>query len=305
MDVQKKNKNLLSQVLANKNKDTVPGVITLVKELMEANSSESNTLKIEELNLKIHAAFLLAREKELNASEKAFDKIILYMNDLFNYESFEFYCSQLLYLPGKSYLEFKKGERDSTISMVKKSIEYAVTLQNYSSSHNIGVYISQMLDNLARVYLVFNEIKEWQNIVLENIHFLTNNHLPSFCENFIPSHDFSANPHKHLMLIGIINNTIMSIVRNNLITENNLINSIVLTKTSEPLIKQINKWVLLNRLLTKQEGGTKSFEMAYNEFLSYKNNKHDNLRILKLYLKSRIKKERVQLYSNQCLMIGV
>ena len=120
MDVQKKNKNLLSQVLANKNKDTVPGVITLVKELMEANSSESNTLKIEELNLKIHAAFLLAREKELNASEKAFDKIILYMNDLFNYESFEFYCSQLLYLPGKSYLEFKKGERDSTISMVKK-----------------------------------------------------------------------------------------------------------------------------------------------------------------------------------------
>lgn len=305
MDGQKKNTNISSQASVNKYGVSGRGVFSLIKELMEANSTASDVLIIKKLNAGINDAFSLVKEKEFKMAEIAFDQISVKIIDSFNQYSFQYYCCELLYLPGYAYLEYKKGKKDEAISLTRKSIEYAIILQSYPSSDNIALYISQMLDNLARLYLVCNEMDEWKEVVLENIHFLANGHCPAHCENFIAPHNFNTNPLRYVMLTGVLNNTILSIVKHKLTAAYKLFDSIALEDASQPLMAQIYNWVKLNRLLTQQKAGSELFETTLNEFLAYKNSEYSDLKILKLFIKSRISKEKVQLYSHRKLIAFV
>jgi len=271
-------------------------IMKSLQQMVVTNSNKSNALIIDNLTLKYSAGFRLAKEREFTRAKSICDNADATLENTFNENSFEFYYCQLLAISTKSYLEFRLGNKDLGIELTKKGIEYAILLQDYISSNNIGLFVSQMLMNLAKIHLYYNEINKWQSITIENIHFLTNFTLPMECENF-KIEDLKKASLRYFMLIEVINEALINVVKYKVINGHDFINSIVLKEISEPVIAQINSWKELNVALNQYNTKGNEFIIAWNNFLSSENGRYD-LQILKLSLKNRIKKEGVQLHGN-------
>jgi len=296
MDINLKDKNPTLQIRANNKRSTGEGVIGLLEEIITRNTSKSDALKIHNLRKEYDKGFYLARTNEFHKAKNVFDKTDATLHSLFHRNSFEFYCIQLLAIPPKSYLAFKVNQNNIAISLTKRSIEYAMLLQDYPSSRNLGLYISQMLTNLAQTYMVSNEIEYWRKTALENIHFLANFTLPRNCQDFKIENLKKASI-RYFVLIDAINDALISIVKYRGANGREFINSIHFNDVSDPIITQINVWKTLNFCLNQQNTETEFFQKGYHSFLEYEDGIYD-LRYLKLFLKNRIKKERIQLHNS-------
>ncbi|WP_299435384.1 hypothetical protein [uncultured Aquimarina sp.] len=272
-------------------------IMKLLEEMAIANSSKQDILKIKNLLLKYNKGFRLAKEKEFNKAQSVFLNADIVLHYQFKEGSFEYYFIQLFAISSKSYLEFKMNNKEQAIVLTKKGIEYSILLQEYQSSHNImGVFISQMLENLAKIHLLSKETKDWYDITLENIHFLLNFSRPRNCQDFDISR-FKKTPLqlRYSKLISVLNDVLINITKFKVTNGQKLIESIIINDKSDPIITLIDSWVELNVCINKQHTQTDVFNTTYNNFLESEHNNYD-LQNLKLFLEYRIKEEGIQLY---------
>lgn len=276
---------------------TLKEIDILFDEMAIANTSKRNNLKIKKLEFQYVKAFQLANKKEFDKAKNILHKADNFLHDHFKEGSFEYYFSQLFAIQSKSYLEFKIKNKSQAILLTKKGIEYAILLQDYLSSYNImSIFISMMLKNLAKIHLLNNEIKEWHDITLENIHFYLNFSMPRNCQGFDMS-GFKKTPlHlRYYVLTTIITDALNNIVKFKVKNGQDLIESIIIEDKSDYFIGLIDSWIKLNVYINKRQTGTDKFNEAYNNFLESKHHKCD-LQNLKRFLKYRIKEEGIQLH---------
>lgn len=267
------------------------GIIALLEEMMDVNASESDVLKIKSIFREYAKVVLFAKEKEFEKAKGILKEMDIEIDIYFTKNSFEFYCCQLLSIPSKSYLEFKMKNREEAILLINQSMEYSILLQEFPSSYNIGLFVSEMLMNLAKVHLSNNEIREWYDLVVQTIHFLTNFTAPAKCKEINIS-NFKKTSLRYFVLVNVISNTLVNIVKYKITRGHELISSIVFKDISEPIVAQINLWKELNVCLNQKNTTTEFFKRGYHDFLSLENADY-NLHMLKLFLKNRVKKEGV------------
>ena len=272
-------------------------VMKLLGEMLDANSSKLDTLKIKNILLLYNKGFRLAKEKKFNAAQSTFLNADTLLHYRFSQPSFEYYFCQLFATSTKSYLEFKMKKKNEALSITKKGIEFAILLQDYQSSHNImGIFISQTLENLAKVHLLSKEVNDWYEITLDNIHFLLNFSTPQNCQDFDMSR-FKKTPDdlRYSKLMAVIDDTLVNITKFKVANGQELIESITINDTSESITALIDSWIKLNISINKKDTQTDAFNTNYHNFLEASHDEY-NLENLKSFLKYRIKEEGVQLF---------
>ncbi|WP_420551234.1 hypothetical protein [Tenacibaculum aiptasiae] len=263
-----------------------------------ANVSKSDYLKIKDLGKEYYKGFLWCRIKMNIKSRKVFNKADDLLNSTFKPNSFAYEYCQVNAMAKKSYLEFKLQNKESAIELTKRGINYIVLLQNREYLpyiHFIGIHMQKLIQNLAKVHLVNNEIEQWYNITLENINLFANFIQPKVCPGFNIS-SFKKIPfeYRYSMLIQIISETIMNIHQFNINGVELLFSNINIEDKSTHIAQQIDCWIKLNSCIDQKNAETDSFSERYFAFLESENKRYD-LRIFKHYLKNRIQKEGIQL----------
>jgi len=274
-------------------------IIYEFERMIFSNSDELDILNIKYLSKKYNKAFGYVKNMNLTKAEVIFNSADGDLKNLFNRNSFQYKYSQTFATSTKSFLKFKENNKTQAISMTQEGIEYAIDLQNYPSTDIVGLFISQMLMNLSKIYLLNGEFENWYETTLMNINLLLNFKCPSVCEGYNTSNLKEVSSHlRYFMLIEVINKALMSIIKYKLNEGKKLIKSIKILYVSDDFSQQIKNWVELNILLDDNEPLPNStFVVKYNDFIGIKNTKYD-FRILKQFIKNRIRKENVVLNLN-------
>ena len=269
----------------------------LLEEFALANTSQNNFLKIKYVLLEYQKGFKLTKESKYNQAKSIFTRADAISYHHFKVDSFEFHFSQLFAISAKSYLEFKLKDANRAISLTERGIEYAILLQECNLSNNIiGLFIAQMLQNLAKIHLILKNIEKWSEITLQNIHFLSNFEVPLICKGFDIAKLEKAPTHlRHIKILAVLDEALNSIVKFNVSEGYQLIESINIKDKTNPLVKSIDIWIKLNTDINKKRASTDSFITEYQRFIASRNDTFD-LQILKAFLKKRIEKEKIQLY---------
>lgn len=268
-------------------------LLALYNEILTTNSKKDNVSKVRNLLEEFNKGFLLANKKEFDKAESILDKAKNIVLSQLKQNSFEYYFSQYFYVSSKSYLEFKMKRKAQSILLTNKGIEYAILLQKYQSSHNaMGLFVSQMLLNLAKIHLLCNETWEWQKLVLENINFLLNFSRPTKCKDLDMSRVRKTPAElRYGMLIHVINEELINITKFKPTNGYEFISLINIKSIPDYTISLIDRWIKLNICISNRQTNTNEFKIEYNNFLEAKHHKYD-LRNFKTFLKIRMKELR-------------
>lgn len=269
-------------------------VISAFELIVDSNTDSLNKSLINTIKENYNKGFLLVKSSEFDNAVLVFNKTDLTLQETFEENSFEYHYCKIFALSTKSYYKFKIEEKEQAILLTKQAIKHAICLQSYKSSFVMGFFVSQMLTNLAQIYLQDRQFNNWYNVSASNVNLLLNNIAPVNFPDFNIS-SFKAAPKglRNFTLMITLNETLRNILKYQRVDFQVFLRSLKIENTSsEVIITYVNIWITLNTSISRGDSINKNFLDKCNKFLSLNNEEYD-LRMLKLFLKSRIRQKAI------------
>jgi len=248
-------------------------------------TSHSEYISILFLNKEYQKGFIHAKEGRLIEANDTFASADKLAKKILPQNGFSYNYVQTFITSTKSYLAFKINKKEEAIDITKEGIRYGVRLNKYISAEIISLHIAQMLMNMSKVYLSFNDFEKWEEITLANINYLLNYDLPIEADGYdISLLEKTPDNLKYFMLLEVISQVLTYTIKKNFEPGIQLLRKIYVKDLSKEVNKQIFEWVTLINISHDANVNILEYEARYLEFYSSKN-EIINLKKLKFFLR--------------------